>query len=86
MEADRLTMMRRDYGAAPKGQALSKVQERRLREQGSAELRTPMLQHDAMGDDCLSEDWDNYGDERCAALPMLLAYRFCNKTEHPSSN
>lgn len=34
LEADRLTMMRRDYGATPKGQPFSKVQERLLREKG----------------------------------------------------
>lgn len=74
LEADRLTFMRRDYGAAPKGQPLSKVQERRLREQGSLVAQQSQAAHALSAiDGPSSQEWDET-NERCVEICPLFGF------------
>ena len=67
MEADRLTQMRRDYGAAPKGQPMSKVHERRLRE-GSEVSQSG--QAEALAILQSSTGFEDWADERSACMTV----------------
>ena len=59
VEADRLTAMRRDYGAAPKGQPMSKVDERRLREGSEASGRGQAEAFAILQSSSGYEDWED---------------------------
>ena len=55
--------MRRDYGAAPKGAALSKIDERRMREQGAQPCSDAMaLSHLPALEDQSSQEFDENRD------------------------
>lgn len=69
MEADRLTLMRRDYGAAPKGLPMSKIQERRMREQNIPAHQNSLPSEGLAGfESRSSEEWDQ-AEERQVFVP-----------------